>query len=82
MRPWTNKSLSLGVIGLLLIALGTSLCFLSSTIFQQILQSVSAISMIGINRPFFENFIKFILCTLVNLSQIYRKIINRVRHGP
>jgi len=63
MRPWTNKSLSFGVIGLLLVALGTSLCFLSPTIFQQILQKVSAITMIDINRSFFQNFVKFILRT-------------------
>lgn len=41
MRPCTNKSLGLGVIGLLLVVCGTSLCFLWPTIFQRILQKVS-----------------------------------------
>ncbi|EZA62873.1 hypothetical protein DMN91_003151 [Ooceraea biroi] len=43
MRP-TTKTLSLGVIGLLLVALGISLCFLSPTIFRQILQKGLALS--------------------------------------
>lgn len=42
MKPWTNKSLSFGIIGLLLVALGVAICFLRSTIFHQIIQKVSA----------------------------------------
>jgi len=42
MRPWMNKSLSFGILGLFLIALGNSFCFLWPTVFHQILQKVSA----------------------------------------
>lgn len=46
MRPWMNKSLSFGILGLFLVALGNSLCFLWPTVFHQILQKVSAKTMI------------------------------------
>lgn len=38
MRPWTNKSVGLGVFGLLLTILGTSLYFFWPLLFQHILQ--------------------------------------------
>ncbi|XP_060821734.1 protein croquemort-like [Bombus pascuorum] len=38
MRPWTNKSLGLGLFGVLLIVSGTILYFSSSTIFHYVLQ--------------------------------------------
>ncbi|XP_031829308.1 protein croquemort [Nomia melanderi] len=38
MRPWTNKSAGLGLLGLLLIIFGTCLYFFSPSIFHQILQ--------------------------------------------
>lgn len=41
MRPWLNKSLSFAILGLFLVALGNSLCFLWPTVFHQILQKVS-----------------------------------------
>ncbi|XP_011878460.1 PREDICTED: protein croquemort [Vollenhovia emeryi] len=44
MRPWMNKSLSFGVLGLFLVALGNSLCFLWPTVFHQILQKELALS--------------------------------------
>lgn len=40
MRPWTSKSLGLGLFGVLLIVSGTVLYFSSSTIFHYILQKV------------------------------------------
>lgn len=43
MKPWTNKSSSLGIVGLLLVGLGASICFLWPTLFHQILQKVSVI---------------------------------------
>ncbi|XP_032665958.1 protein croquemort-like isoform X2 [Odontomachus brunneus] len=44
MKPWTNKSLGLGVIGLLLVVCGTSLCILWPTVFHQILQKGLALT--------------------------------------
>ncbi|EFN81088.1 protein croquemort [Harpegnathos saltator] len=44
MRPWTNKSLSLGVIGLLLLVCGVSLSVLWPIIFHQILQKGLALT--------------------------------------
>ncbi|KYN06540.1 PREDICTED: protein croquemort-like [Cyphomyrmex costatus] len=44
MRPWLNKSLSFGILGLFLIALGISFCFLWPTVFHQILQKELALS--------------------------------------
>ncbi|KAL6268646.1 hypothetical protein P5V15_001780 [Pogonomyrmex californicus] len=44
MRPWMNKSLSFGILGLFLIALGGVLCFLWPTVFHQILQKELALS--------------------------------------
>ncbi|KAG5318132.1 CRQ protein, partial [Pseudoatta argentina] len=44
MRPWMNKSLSFGILGLFLIALGISFCFLWPTVFHQILQKELALS--------------------------------------
>ncbi|KAL0101923.1 hypothetical protein PUN28_018466 [Cardiocondyla obscurior] len=44
MRPWFNKSLSVGILGLFLVALGAALCFLWPTIFQQILQKELSLS--------------------------------------
>ncbi|XP_071563110.1 protein croquemort [Temnothorax nylanderi] len=44
MRPWISKSLSFGILGLFLVALGNSLCFLWPTIFDQILRKELALS--------------------------------------
>ncbi|XP_036144052.1 protein peste-like isoform X2 [Monomorium pharaonis] len=44
MRPWLNKSLSFAILGLFLVALGNSLCFLWPTVFHQILQKELALS--------------------------------------
>ncbi|GAB1863256.1 Scavenger receptor class B member 1 [Camponotus japonicus] len=44
MRPWTNKSLGFGILGLFLVALGISLCFLWPIFFHHILQKGLALS--------------------------------------
>jgi scavenger receptor class B protein 1 len=44
MRPCLNKTLIIGILGLFLVALGNSLCFLWPTIFHQILQKYLALS--------------------------------------
>ncbi|XP_072749950.1 protein peste [Anoplolepis gracilipes] len=44
MRPWTNKSLGCGILGLFLVALGISLCFLWPIFFHHILQKELALS--------------------------------------
>ena len=44
MRPWTNKSLGLGILGLFLVALGISLCVLRPIFFHHILQKGLALS--------------------------------------
>lgn len=44
MKPWMNKSLSFGILGLFLVALGNALCFLWPTVFHQILQKELALS--------------------------------------
>lgn len=41
MRPWSNKSLGLGFLGLLLVVSGAVFYFTSSAIFHYILQKVS-----------------------------------------
>ncbi|XP_020281410.1 protein croquemort-like [Pseudomyrmex gracilis] len=44
MRPWTNKTLGLGILGLFLVALGKSLCFIWPMLFQHIIQKGLALT--------------------------------------
>ncbi|XP_014468145.1 PREDICTED: protein croquemort-like [Dinoponera quadriceps] len=44
MKPWANKSLGLGVFGLLLVVCGLSLCSFWPTVFHQILQKGLALT--------------------------------------
>ncbi|XP_066598162.1 protein croquemort-like [Prorops nasuta] len=44
MRPWTNKTLGFGVLGLLLVVGGISLCFFGPSLFQFILESEMKLS--------------------------------------